>query len=105
MKEKYCLYVDKKYKCVSFIVHYKGITLSDNPKQTHYKLTRFKNAKIGIDRCPDHDAPTAVLVHFTYTIVCKAFITTSVDSNPPIIMVNVKPELARRRLFKAQRCL
>jgi len=69
------------------------------------KLTRFKNAKIGIDRCPDHDAPTAVLVHFTYTIVCKAFITTSVDFNPPISMVNVKPGLARWRLFKAQRCL
>jgi len=57
------------------------------------KLTRFKNAKIGIDRCPDHDAPTAVLVQFTYTIVCKAFITTSVGSNPPISMVNVKPGL------------
>ena len=23
-----CLYFDKKYKCVSFIVHYKGLTLN-----------------------------------------------------------------------------
>jgi len=59
---------------------------------TTTKLTRFKNANISIDRCPDHDVPTAVWVHFTYTIVCKAFITTSVDPNPPISMVDVKPE-------------
>ena len=25
--KKSCLYFDKKYKCVSFIVHYKGLTL------------------------------------------------------------------------------
>jgi len=24
-----CLYLDKKYKCVSFIVHFKDLTLSD----------------------------------------------------------------------------
>ena len=28
--KKSCLYFDKKYKCVSFIVHYKGLTLSSN---------------------------------------------------------------------------
>ena len=27
--KKSCLYIDKKYKCVSFIVHYKGLTLID----------------------------------------------------------------------------
>jgi len=26
-----CLYFDTKYKCVSFIVHYKGLTLIDFP--------------------------------------------------------------------------
>ena len=26
--KKSCLYFDKKYKCVSFIVHYKGLTLN-----------------------------------------------------------------------------
>ena len=26
--KKYFLYFDKKYKCVSFIVHYKSLTLS-----------------------------------------------------------------------------
>jgi len=26
--KKSCLYFDKKFKCVSFIVHYKGLTLS-----------------------------------------------------------------------------
>ena len=25
--KKYCLYFDKKYKCVPFIVHYKGHTM------------------------------------------------------------------------------
>jgi len=28
--KKTCLYFDKKYKCVSFIVHYKGLTLRLN---------------------------------------------------------------------------
>ena len=27
--KKSCLYFDKKYKCVSFIVHYKGLTLNE----------------------------------------------------------------------------
>ena len=62
-------------------------------RNLRYKLTRFKNANIGIYRCPDHDAPTAVGVHFTYTMNCKAFITMSVDSNPFISMVNGKPGL------------
>ena len=31
MKES-CLYFDKKYKCLSFKVHYKGITLSQSHK-------------------------------------------------------------------------
>ena len=26
--KKSCLYFDKKYKCASFIVHYKGLTLN-----------------------------------------------------------------------------
>ena len=26
--KKSCLYFDKQYKCVSFIVHYKGLTLN-----------------------------------------------------------------------------
>ena len=28
LMKKSCLYIDKKYKCVSFIGHYKGLTLS-----------------------------------------------------------------------------
>ena len=27
--KQFCLYFDKKYKCVSFIVHYKGLTLRE----------------------------------------------------------------------------
>ena len=27
--KKSCLFLDKKYKCVSFIVHYKGLTLKE----------------------------------------------------------------------------
>ena len=29
--KKSCLYFDKKYKCVSFIVHYEGFTLFHKP--------------------------------------------------------------------------
>jgi len=28
LMKKSCLYFDKKYKCASFVVHYKGLTLS-----------------------------------------------------------------------------
>jgi len=38
--KKSCLYFDKKYKCVSFIVHYKGLTLM--------RLTLFKRGEIFI---------------------------------------------------------
>jgi len=33
--KKSCLYFDKKYKCVSFIVHYKGLTLKTGIQGTH----------------------------------------------------------------------
>ena len=39
MMKKSCLYFDKKYKCVSFIVHYKGLTLTlEWPNKQFVKL-------------------------------------------------------------------
>ena len=39
--KKSCLYFDKnKYKCVSFIVHYKGLTLSDKLESTQKRSDR-----------------------------------------------------------------
>jgi len=35
LMKKSCLYFDKKYKCVLFIVHYKGLTLSTTAFITH----------------------------------------------------------------------
>jgi len=68
--------------------------LVDIPSCVQIAITNNQvRLKIGIDSCPDHDAPTAGCEHFTYTIVCKALITTSVDSNPPISMVNITPGL------------
>ena len=36
--KKSCLYFDTKYKCVSFIVHYKGLTLKLRPTRSVDKL-------------------------------------------------------------------
>ena len=35
--KKYCLYFDKNYKCVSFIVYYKGLTLTVSAQNLNIK--------------------------------------------------------------------
>ena len=45
----FCLFFDKKYKCVSFIVHYKGLTLMPKPCSGDFKVSCQHFVFVSID--------------------------------------------------------
>ena len=49
---------------------------------------RFENR---VDSGSYHDSSIALRINFTYTVLCITHITTSVDSSPPISMMDIKP--------------
>ena len=51
--------------------------------------------EIRVDSGPYHDSTTAVRINFTYTVLCITLITTSVNSSPPISMMDILKILIR----------
>ena len=47
--------------------------------------------EIRVDSCQYQHCPTAVRINFTYTVMCIKPITTSVNSNPLISMMDIEP--------------